>query len=268
MSLGNVSGTASSVRVNGAITTLTASQWLGGSIGAGSIGTLTTGRGVITGDFSAAVTLSGPATTVTIGHDMLGDWSSSSIGALTVKHDMNGADLTLTQVPDPSLKTWALGTLNVTGSMSHSWIRSAGNINSVITTKLLDSAIYAGVAATHDDLPAPGGDGVFDLFDPTQPVGDTFNLGAYIRTVTVKGLRDGSTAVKNSNIAAHSLGTISMVNGQFDNSGVPFGLAANALAKFVYSSATLNYTWPNSNPSDTGFPHLPTGFGNFVIRLF
>jgi cyclophilin family peptidyl-prolyl cis-trans isomerase len=260
MSLGNVSGTASSILVDGAIGSLSAGQWIDGSIGADSIGTLTTGSKTLAGDFSADVTLTGQAGKVTIKHDLSGDWSALSIGTLTVKNDMTGAHLTLTQSADATSKLWALGTLSVAGSINDSWINSAGNIKSITTKLLLDSTIYAGVTATHDT----NSDGVFDLFDPNT---DTFSQDAYIKSLTVKGDKYGTIALQNSNVAAARLGTVKLANGLLDNSGTSFGLAADTLTKFSYADAALKYTWPNKDPNDATSPHLPAEFVDFAIRL-
>jgi hypothetical protein len=256
------------------IKSLTLARWLDTSgptdiITSPTLGSLSVkgNKAGLPGDFQADMAIGGAINKATIGHDLSGDWSASAIGSLTVKNNMTNAHLTLTQAADSTLKLWALGTLSVTGSIDDSWISSVGNIKSVTTTRLLDSTIFAGVAATHDTLPAPNGDGVFDLFYPGI---DTFSQSAYIKSLTVKGTKDGSTALQNSNIAANWLGTIKLVNGQLDNGGTPFGLAAHTLTKFSYADyadATMKYTWPNKDPNDIASPHLPPAFDDFVIRL-
>jgi hypothetical protein len=112
------------------IKTLLATEWLGGSINAPSIGSITT----------------------------KGDKKRGISG------DLFEVDLNLSQKPDA--KILALGKLTVKGWIDSSRILSTGNIGTVSAWAITNSSCFAGVTDTND----LNADGVLDLPDPAVDV--------------------------------------------------------------------------------------------------
>jgi cyclophilin family peptidyl-prolyl cis-trans isomerase len=143
--------------------------------------------------------------------DLAGDITANSVNSLTAG-SITGSNIRLNLAP--ATKAVGLGRLTSRGAITNSLVRSTASIGTVTAGAINGSSIYAGVTATE------GG------FLPTA-VGD-FASASSIRGVTV---RNGGTAAGfvNSDIAAATLGRMSLGVVQVDNAGVPFGLAADTV---------------------------------------
>jgi hypothetical protein len=85
---------------------------------------------------------------------------------------------------------------------------------------LLDSNIFAGVDSTITGLPTNGSD--FDLRAIRRRPPE-------ILSFTILGLPDTTFAMTGSDIAAATLGRVIIRKVDIDNSGTPFGIAADSL---------------------------------------
>ena len=199
-------------QVNGAgidtpyyVKSITAQRWIGGTIDAGSIGSLSVkgARGVV-GDLTVEI-------------------DAASIKSLSVKHDMLASILDLTGPYDPANpKFSALGKLTVSGRLDATEIRSAGNIGSVSAVVFHDSTIFAGVNSLVTELPLARGD-FLSLDDSLLPT---------IGSIKAKGLT-GQMAFDNSNVAAWTIKKVSIKTIQTDNGGHKFGLAGRTVKPYV-----------------------------------
>ena len=155
------------------IKTLSATEWVGGSLNAPSVGTITiTGdkKRAIPGDLDVDVTLngtgvSGSATvaSVKVAGALSGAWQCDSIKSISATH-IAGADLTLNQSPDDKGKVLALGKLTVKGWIDSSRVVSAGHIGTISAGGIANSSCFTGVTNMNDST----GDGVLDLPDPAE----------------------------------------------------------------------------------------------------
>ncbi len=139
-----------------------------------------------------------------------GHVTAGSITTARIAGQLNAATLTLTGSGS------TLGHLTVTGATISSTISTSGNIGSITTAGITGSSIDAGVA-TGISLPTTAGD---------------FTASDTIWSFTVTGR--GTFA--SSNIAAQTIGSLSLGTVATNNNAVPFGIAAAALGSL---SATL-----------------------------
>jgi hypothetical protein len=94
-------------------------------------------------------------------------------------------------------------------------------------------------------------------------------LRAGITSLRVGGMRENGSFVRsfiNSNIAAGSLGRISLGYAQFDNTEVPFGLTTGTPATFSLTcrdaAIAYNYMWKKSDGAN-----LPVWFDDLLLRM-
>lgn len=181
------------------------------------------------------------------------DVTAQYVTSMTIAGDMKNSLITLTQTPGTRA---ALGTLTIKGWMDNSWILSSGNIGAVTVGGLNNAILLAGVGETFDN----DGDGVLDLPYPAIDLTAT----ATIKTLTVKGIKQDGLfvdSVINSNIAAATMGTLSLSYVQTDNGGVPFGLAADTIRRLTLKGLDGTQT----------FSYLASGEsfadGDFEVRL-
>jgi len=169
------------------------------------------------------------------------------IGTVTIKGNAKGGLLgsfeAAVRLNDAAAKQ-SLATMTVAGWLDGAEIRAPSAIGSVTAGGLRHSLIYAGVK-----------DGVTGLPDPTTDFGALVS----IRTVTVKGLKTEPFSTIDSDIAAYSLGTITLAGIQFtnklpDDTPVPFGLAGHTLTRLNYRDAAAAYSWPNKRPGEQTHP--------------
>jgi The GLUG motif len=204
------------------INSISATEWLGGSINAPSIGSITTKgdkKRSITGDLDVNVILNGSINSVKVAGTLSGDWTCDSIKGISAT-DIVEANLILSQQPDSKVKVLALGSLIAKGWIDSSQILSTGNIGTVTAGAIIDSNCFAGVAEGITGLPAA----------ETASFSET----ATIKSVAVKGIKGVSKPYYiNSNIAAVNILSASIAYPQSDNGGVPFGLTADNIKKLT-----------------------------------
>ena len=157
----------------------------------------------------------GDVANFTVAGDLAGDLTASSIGVLNAG-TITGANITLNRAA--AARVTGLGRLTSGGAITNALIQSSADIGTVTAGAINGSSIYAGVVAN---------DGGF------LPTGlGNFTSASTIRGVTVRNT--GTTAgFVNSDIAAAVLGRMSLGVIQTDNAGVPFGLAATAIASLT-----------------------------------
>ena len=166
-----------------------------------------------------AATFGGAVRSLAVGGDLAGAFSAVSLGSLRVG-SMTGANVALAQAGTAGAV--ALGSLNSRGAITNSNIRaSAGEILSISALSVANSTIYAGVGPNEGaGLP----DAAADFIAP-----------AVIRSVTVRNR--AAPSFVGSDIAARTLGRMSLGVVQTANGGVPFGLAAETIASVAAADA-------------------------------
>jgi hypothetical protein len=208
--------------------------------------------------------------------NLAGSFTANSIDTVSASANLANLTLDLKQAPDARLK--ALGALSAKGWIDSSQIRADGMIQKVTAGGIRNSTIFAGVDVVRDEDGVGGvPDNVLDLpniGDLAPPVG---GLLAAIKSLKTTGIKAGRTYVQsfiNSNIAAGSLGKISLCYAKYDNDGnpaahdVPFGLTttlptATTLAfSLSYKDATHAYKWTSADGAN-----LPSWFDDFALRL-
>ena len=275
------------ITVDGPIGSVTVAEWDTGSLEAGSLGSLkVTGnkKALLVGDFDADLTLDTPVPkkstlgsakiagsvsdgvwnvtgdvgSVSVTGDFGGEIHAQSVKSVSVKGNMDGATLDLARGLDPlSPKLMALARLSVTGWIQDSVVTTPGHIGSVTAGGMKNSSLFAGVATARDDLGmGAAADGVFDLPDLADLTPAAGGLVAGIKSVTIKGIKVGKVyqdSFINTNIAAGSLGKVTLCYAKLDNDGnvsatdVPFGpLSGTALGfRVSYRDAdpTHKFAW-------------------------
>jgi hypothetical protein len=201
------------------IKSITATDWLVGSIDAPSIGSITTKgdkKRSIAGDLDIDVT-SGTVQSIKAAGTLSGDWKCTSVKSISAAHIVE-TKLSLSQIPDA--KILALGKLTITGWIDSSQILSQGNIGTVTAGAMINSTCFAGVAEGITGLPAA----------ETASFPET----ASIKSVAIKSIKgELPPYFINSDIAAANILNASIVYPQSSNGGVPFGISANYIKKLT-----------------------------------
>ena len=242
------------------IKSITAAEWLAGDINAPSVGSITAKgdkKRAILGDFDVDVTTGGVIGSVKVAGTLSGTWDCNIVKSITAA-GIDGVDLTLSKQPDA--KVPALGKLAIKNWITSSQIQSAGNIGTITTGGIADSICFAGVISTRD---VDAADGVLDLPDPALDI--NYDQPATIKSLSVKGIKSQSSPYAiNSNFAAANILSASLCYPQNDNSGVPFGVAADYIKKLTIKEADGTSTLKElDNPGDGGTPP-----GDAEIRLY
>lgn len=188
--------------------------------------------------------------------------SAASIQSLTVS-SWDGVSNTTSSIDAPSIGTFTvrkdlanvamrhsgsgilLKNLLVGSSLNGVILDSNGTINSIIVGNVNDSQVFAGVIT----LP------------PGQPLPDSasdFSASASIKSLRVKG------SFSNSDIAAQSLGHLSLGKLQTSNGGAAFGLAAHTVAAVSGFDQTTSSKISLKNLSSSV---ASTSFEDFLVRL-
>ena len=201
----------------------------------------------VQGDFSGSLSApAGAVSGVTVGGDLSGDWTAKSMGSVTVKGDIVGATISLTQVPDLKLK--ALGKVSVKGWMNGTSIRSDGNVGSITVGGMQNSAIFAGV--NEGALVDSNDDGVWDLPSPDTGLKLVAPDRAAMASLKVSGMKalDGQGKAQwvdsfiNSNVAAAEFGTLKLFRPQTVSTGA-FGVAADLIKKGTVTFGDGSAAW-------------------------
>jgi hypothetical protein len=232
------------------IKTLSATEWLGGSIDAPSVGSITTKgdmkkRG-IPGDLDVNVTLDGSINTVKVAGTLSGEWVCNAIKSISAT-DIVEANLILSQ--QPNTKILALGKLTAKGWIDSSQIVSQGNIGTVTAGAMINSACFTGVA-----------DGITGL--PAAEIA-SFPVTATIKSITIKGIKGEPNSVINSNIAAANILSASLAYPQNLNGGMPFGITADYIKKLTIKNATGSKSYKELKESKDS-----SDFDDAEIRLY
>jgi 6-phosphogluconolactonase (cycloisomerase 2 family) len=157
-------------------------------------------------------------------------------GVAALSGDFKG-DLQLTS----TVAKLDLGTMNVAGWLDGAMLRSAGPIGSVTAGGLRNSRILAGVKESVAGLPASAND-----FDVLTSVG----------SLTIKGIAGQAKGFLNSDVAAWTLGTIS-VKGVETTNGQAFGIVGHSL---------VSYTRDGEKAPKASAPFVITD-GQYVVQL-
>ena len=205
---------------------ISATEWLGGSIDAPLVSSITTKgdkkRGLM-GDLDVDVKTSSNIGAVKVAGELSGEWNCNMVKSITAL-DLDTFNLKLNQNPDAAVKVLSLGTLTVKGYFSGSNIKSAGHIGMITAGIMTDSNCFAGVTEGITGLPVAEA----ASFDNTSA----------IKSIAIKGIRGAyAPFFINSNIAAKNILSASIVCPQSNNSGVPFGLAADYIKKLIIKKA-------------------------------
>ncbi|HZL34086.1 MAG TPA: S8 family serine peptidase [Tepidisphaeraceae bacterium] len=275
INLGHVSN--ESLSTPGAIASLTVDDWLnsggglvkvsaatisalrssgnfGASISAGSIGQATVNGSLVGGLWSITgsgrnISVSGaaqPAWGATFGGDLLNVHFGSEAGALTarsirslkVDKNLSAATIRLTGTTGMTLHDLTVG-----GAVTSTQIRSAGNIGDVLVGSFISSDLFAGVNDATTTLPAAS---------------SAFTAPDSILSFSIEG-NPSTFAFANSDIAAFSIGSVSLAKVNPFNGGVAFGVAAKSIGRFA-NRGVLN--WNNKKPAS-----LLTADGDLLVRL-
>jgi RHS repeat-associated protein len=183
---------------------LTGGDWtIGGAISSLTTGTIAAGwTGVVTGNIG----------TLTVKGDLDGSLTARSIKSLKVSGNINASTITLTGSAATLGKLSALGALAVTGTVSNSTISAGGNVGAVTVGGMNGSTLYAGITSGTTGLPTAG----------------DINAAASILSFTSKG----KTPFAASDIAAETIGALTLENVTTANGGTPFGVATHTLKSF------------------------------------
>jgi len=230
---------------------ISATEWLGGEINAPSIGTITTKgdkkRG-ITGDMDVNVTLNASVGSIKTAGTLSGEWNCNAIKSVSA---LNITSATLAFAQASNAKVLALGALTAKSHITDSKIISDGNIGTINTGAMINSACFAGVK-----------DGVTGLPDPNVDINYVPPV-ASIKSITVKGIRGELNCFINSNIAAANILSATLNYPKNDNNDVPFGVSAGFIKSLKIKNASGMITLKNrSSPSDNN------DFDDFKIRLY
>jgi peptidyl-prolyl cis-trans isomerase A (cyclophilin A) len=227
----NLAGTLGTTKIGGTVST-----FLPWSVG-GAAGKLT-----IAGfDPSFAGDFLGGIAALTVSSNLTGVINTTALKALSVKGDMDTVNLTLSGAGN------ALGKATISGAITNTRIQAANGIGSITAASMNASTIYAGVNTDGGIL-------------PTAP--DDFTAGSSsILSVSLKG-NSGTPTFVNSNIAARSLGKVSLGIVQTGNAGVPFGIAGDTIASVAGSGNGAIKLSKLADPSQS------TTQDDFNIRVF
>ena len=235
LAVGNGGAALETVRVGGAIT--------GGNWNIdGTTGTIVAGSVALAwvSDFTGAVKM------LQVNGDASGSITAESIRTLSVQNNFSSGTLTLTGAADA--KSPDINSLSVKGVFSNTTLQSAGDINSIRVGAISGSTIFAGLGASITGLPTSAAD---------------FVSQAEILSFAVTGLKGTTFAVTNSNIAAAELGNVVVQRVDSDNSGVPFGFAAESLTSITDvepHTATIHWI-PKRTAIAPAFP------GDFNVKI-
>ncbi len=177
------------------------------------------------------------------------EWLGGSITApwisnLLIRYGNFNADIILN---DSNTRGIALNRFSVAGTITDSDITAQGTIGSIIAGAMQNSSCFIGTGITLDiNL-----DGVPDLPNPATDI--TLDPIFTIQRLTIKGIKGYSgDCFVNSNIAAANIGVISLILPQYDNTDVPFCLAADFIKKINITDNNGRQSYQNlGQPGDS-----------------
>ena len=190
--------------------------------------------------------IAGTVGSIVTGLDFCADLDALSVKSMSVKRNLDGAAIHLTQTVDPRLK--ALAKLAVTGWTRNTAVTAAGHVAKFQTGGMDGSTLFLGVVGT--ELPDEAGDFIG---------GETL-----LKSFTVKGIKDGKTYLDSfldSDVAAWCITKATLREVVTDNTGDPFGFAWCELKSLTWRQGGDKFKWPEKKPTD-----WPDGTGDLVIR--
>jgi len=191
-------------------------------------------------------TIAGSVGSMATGLDFCADLDALSVKSMSVKRNLDGATVNLTQAVDAKLK--ALGKLVVKGWTRDAAIASAGHVAKFQTGGMDGSTLFLGVTGT--ELPDEAGD---------FTGGETL-----LKSFTVKGIKEGKTYLDSfidSDVAAWSIVKASVREVATDNASDPFGFAWCELKSLTWKQGGDKFKWPEKKPTD-----WPDDTGDFVAN--
>ncbi|MFW6153979.1 MAG: peptidylprolyl isomerase [Planctomycetota bacterium] len=251
-------------------------QWTSGAIDAGWLGVvrIQPGRGSeATGDFVIDVTLAstvgsgsdtttvpGPVNALTVAGNAGGTWEVESIGSLAVGGDVDALELTASRSTGEA-NGYALGRVNVDGTVRDSRLLAAGHVGNVTVGAMTGSTLFAGYVDATDAVTG---------LPTTTDIGDDniFNPAGRLNTFFVRGLRDeaGSPVVSfvDSYLGAARAGAIHLTYADLDPAGDDYGATVGSLRAFTYHDDTDALRWSAARPADGP---QPGAIDNLLIRV-
>ena len=192
---------------------------------------LTLGKAKIAGSVAQGTwTIAGAVGAVAVKVDFCADLDALSVKSMSVKRNLDGARIDLTQAVDPKLK--ALSKLAVTGWVIDSAIASAGHVGTFQAGGMDASSLFLGVAG--GALPDEAADFA----------GETL-LGSF----AVKGIKGlAGDFFINSNVAARTVSKAAIRDVLTDNGGVGFGICGVEVVSVTWQQGTDRYKWPDEWP--------------------
>jgi hypothetical protein len=149
-----------------------------------------------------------------------GQLSAGSIATFSVRDDLTGLALALTDVPDENAARPrpVLGTLRVSGSVQDLDLSAVGDITSITAGAMSDSYIHVGVAS-----------GTQDVLTPV-----TFADTGSIRTFMVRGLAGLDEASFDSTvIQVRTLGSVTLQEVDESDTGGEYGVITSSIDRFT-----------------------------------
>jgi hypothetical protein len=208
---GNGTVSVGPVITDGALGTIDAKgvDLTGGITASGSITRITvnriTGGEVSVGDASTKLNLK-------VNSDASFDLSAPAVNSISVGGNLTDSTLTFTAPTTRGVVD--LRNLSVGGAITSTKVDSEGSIGTISARKMVGSSVFAGVSI------APG---------KALPTSDAeFSSADSIGSVKLKKVA-GTPSFINSDIAAHSLGTLNLGVVQLSNGGHPFGVASGKI---------------------------------------
>jgi hypothetical protein len=157
--------------------------------------------------------------------DLSGAFEADSLRRLAVRQDMVNATVALGEDADGM----SLRSVSVRRWIDGSQLETTGDIGAITACGLRDASLFAGVTSMAD----ADGDSVYDLPDPATDLALASATRAEIGRVRVRGVLDAPYSLINANIAAAQIGLIDARDVCAANSGVPLGVAADAIDRLV-----------------------------------
>ena len=247
VSLGGLNDTGALRSLNAHNTDLAGNTTINGGVGSVNIlsassGTLSStaiGHMIVKNDFAENVSASS-----------VGTFTAGSIAGGTWNVSGNVGSVTAGSISNWTANVGTLGKLTSKTTIASSVVHSAGNVGTVAASTIMGSTIFAGVAALPggQNLPAAAGD---------------FAAPASITSVRSK-------AFSNSDIAAQTLGRLTVGAVTTANAGTAFGVAAHTIQALTATSGGKTLRLKNAaSQADVTAALTASGFapGDFLARI-
>ncbi|MBL8746718.1 MAG: peptidylprolyl isomerase [Phycisphaerae bacterium] len=229
----------STINVQRAITSVSATRFEGVSLQGGAYDTITArgdARTGTPGDFHGEIR---PTSFFKL--DVKGDFTGSinvrNATFITIAGDLSSSTVNFTLAP--TLQARGFETFRIGGRIINTDIRAGGRVGHIFAAAMIESGIYIGAPASLVGLPSSN---------------TGFRNGARIEEVTLRGLPGGQHSFVNSFIVALDLNTVRIKNAPADNFGRVYGVAAGTinLVEARIDGTTLRLTGSSTTPMPIG----------------